>query len=783
MTQLDERDRRIEEMERFLARLLEASLRINDSLELDDVLLGTLDSARMLTGARYGVMTTLDESGQLEDLMASGLTPEQSELMWEMPGGLELFAYLNSIPGPARVADFPAYTRMMGLPEFLPPAPMSAYLATPILHRGEKLGIIHMAKGETGDEFSQADEETLVMFASQAALVIANARRYRDEQRARSALETLVETSPVGVVVFDARSGAPLSFNREGVRIVDSLTEPDQTSENLLDVMTVRRADGREFSLTEWPLAEALGAGETVRAEEITLSVPNGNSVSVLLNATPIRDAEGEIESFVVTMQDMTPLEEPERLRAEFLGMVSHELRTPLTSIKGSAVTMLDAAPDLDPAELRQFLRIIVDQADNMRELIDDLLDVARIESGTLSVSPEPADAARLVDRARNTYLSGGGRGNLEISISPDLPPVMADGRRIAQVIVNLLSNAARHSPDSSMIRVSAERDEGNVSISVADDGRGIPAEQLPRLFRKFARSESMEQAGDTGLGLAICKGIVDAHGGRIWAESDGPSLGARFTFTLPTVEGAGADALRSRGLRSRQGSPVLVVDDDPQMLRYVRRALSRAGYAPIVTADPEEAIILMEEDRPSLALLDMMLPGHDGIALMGDILRVSDAPVVFMSAYGQDDTIARAFEMGAADYIVKPFTPTELVARVRAALQRRSERIPVEPREPYTLGDLTIDYAERLVSIAGREIRLTAKEYDILRALSVNGGRTLTHDQLMVRVWGAGKPGNIRALRTHMRRLRQKLDESARSPNYIFSQPRVGYRMPKGDG
>ena len=786
MTQLDERDRRIEEMERFLARLLEASLRINDSLELDDVLLGTLDGALALTGARYGVMTTLDESGNLEDLLASGLTPEQSDRMFEMPGGLELFAYLNSIPGPARVDDFPAHARELGLPEFAPPVPMIAYLSAPILHRGEKMGIIHIAKGEPGDVFSQTDEDTLVMFASQAALVIANARRYRDERRARATLETLVETTLVGVMVFDAPTGEPLSVNREAARIADRLTEPDQTPENLIEALTVRRADGREFSLAEWPLAEALSAGETVRAEEITLSVPNGNSVSALLNATPIRDDDGEIESFVVTMQDMTQLEEQERLRAEFLGMVSHELRTPLTSIKGSAVTMLDSADNLDPAEFRQFLRIIVNQADAMRDLIGDLLDAARIQTGSLSVSLEPCEVAALVDRARNTFLSGGGRNNLHIELAPDLPLVTADRRRVAQVIGNLLSNAARYSPNSSPIRVTAARDGINVAISVADEGRGIPSEQMPRLFRKFGGNAVEALGGDTGLGLSISKGIVEAHGGRIWAESEGPGLGARFTFTLPAVH---QDVVVEMPPTPRQpqedsadGPPVLVVDDDPQTLLYVRNALSGAGYRPIVTPDHEDAHRLMVENRPHLVLLDMMLPGSNGIDLMGDLASVSDAPVIFISAYGGDQMIARALEAGGADYIVKPFSPTELVARVGTALRLRKAPYQTGPMDPYELADLFIDYAERRVVFNGEPLHLTAMEYGLLTALASNGGRVMTHERLLRRVWAPGKRGDVRALRTLLRRLRVKLEEHGNDPTYIFSVPHVGYRMPRSE-
>ena len=763
-----------------LTRLSEVNLRINDGLEMDAVLQRVLDSARSLTGAEYGVMTTLDGSGQIEDFLASGLTPAEAQRLWEMPGGPEIFEYVNSIPGPWRVADFAGHARDMGLPEFRPPTPMSSFLTVRILHRGDRVGNINMAKQAPGQEFSQEDEETLVMFAAQAAMVIANARSYRDEQRARAALETLVETSPVGVAVFNARTGALVSFNREAARLMEQLRDTDQPMERFIETLTIRRADGREVYLMEWPMAEALSAGETVRAEEITLSVPDGRSVTVLLNATPIRDEGGDIESFVVTLQDLTPLEEQERLRAEFLGMVSHELRAPLTSIRGSATTVLDASAELDPAELRQFLRIIVEQADNMRDLIGDLLDVARIETGTLPVDPEPVAAAALVDRARNTFLSGGGRNSLDINLPTDLPLVMADRRRIVQVIGNLLSNAARNSPSAPVIRVSAELEGGDVAFSVADEGRGIPSEQLPGLFRKFSRTEG----GDTGLGLAVCKGIVEAHGGRIWAESAGPGLGARFTFTLPAVPETAA-ARRSRPARAQQeatdGDPILVVDDDPQTLRQVRSVLSNAGYAPMVTADPEEALRLMAENRPRLVLLDMMLPGSDGIELMRDMSGITDAPVVFLSAYGGDQMIAQALESGAADYIMKPFSPTELVARVGAALRRRDWPYRTELATTYTRGGLIIDYARRLVTLADQPVELTAKEYGLLRALSINAGQVMTHEQVLRQVWGPDK-GDLRAVRSLLLRLRRKLGENGTEPTWIFSVPQVGYRMAEAE-
>ena len=784
----------IEVLRNRLSKLSEASRRINETLDLDAVLQGILDSARSLTDAHYGVIVTLDDTGQVEDFLASGITADESQRLWDMPTGPKFFEYLSNIPKPLRVRNFARHTRSLGLPEFRPPVEVSesAFLAAPIRYQGKAVGNIYLAKEAPRQEFTPEDEETLVMFASQAALVIANARRHRDEQRARADLETLINTSPVGVAVFDARTGMPVSFNQESRRMLGDLRTPGCPWEQLLEVLTIRRADGRELSLAEFPFAQALSTCETVHAEEIVIQNPAGQSVTILVNSTPIRSAAGTVESVVVTLQDLTPLEELGRLRAEFLGMVSHELRVPLTSIRGSATALLDATSDLDPAELRQFLQIIVTQADRMRELISDLLDVARIETGTLPIKPEPVEVASLVDQARNAFLSGGGKESLDLDLAPDLPLVMADRPRIVQVLGNLLSNAARHSPELSVIQVTtAVRADTHVAVSVADEGSGISAERLPHLFKKFSRTDgenAEREIRDSGLGLAICKGIVEAHGGRIWAESEGLGLGARFTFTIPRVEETKTSAKKTqaprRTARSRQqageGARILVVDDDPQALRYIRDALSKADFTPIVTPDPEDALLLMKEKKPHLVLLDLVLPDSSGIDLMQALLGIADVPVIFVSGYGKDQVVAQAFEQGATDYIVKPFSPTELVARIRAALRRLAPH-QVAPSEPYVLGDLTIDYANRRVTVASQPVQLTATEYKLLFELSLNAGQVLTHDELLRKVWGLAHSGDVRVIRTLVKRLRRKLDDSASSPAYIFAEPRVGYRMPKG--
>ena len=789
----DDLERENQALRNRLSRLSEASLHINESLDLDAVLQGVLDSARSLTDASYALSTTLDGSGRVEDFRVSGLSPDEAELLWAMPEGLRFFEYLSSLPGPLRVADFAAHARSMGLPEFRAPAPVSSFLAAPIRHQGEGVGNIYVAKSEPGLEFSPQDEEILVMFASQAALVIANARRHRDEQRARADLEALIDTSPVGVAVFDAGNGALVSFNQETARILEALRTPDHPVEQLLEVLTFRRADGREVSLQELTLPQALSAGETVRAEEVVFGVPDGRSVTVMMNATPIRSEEGELESVVVTLQDMTALEELDRLRAEFLGMVSHELRVPLAAIKGSAATLLGSGDSLDPAEMDLFFRIIEQQADQMSGLITDLLDMARIDAGELPVAPAPSDPVFLVDQAKNTFLSGGSGNNIHIDLEPDLPLVMADRRRIVQVLGNLLSNAARHSPESSAIRLSVVRDRTHAAFSVADDGAGFSAEFLPQLFRKFSRlggANRDDGLAGSGLGLAICRGIVEAHGGRIWAESDGPGQGASFTFTLPAVddgEHTGPSVLPDAGALPRPAGRnrprVLAVDDDPQTLRYLRNALSDAGFAPTVTGDPRQLGRLLEETRPHLVLLDLVLPGADGIELLETVPGLAGVPVIFLSAYGRDQTIARALEAGAVDYIVKPFSPTELAARIRTALRQREAPEPAEPSGPYRSGELTIDYAEQTVFLADRPVPLTSTEYRLLSELSVNAGRVLGHEHLLQRVWGQGHAGHSGPVRTAVKNIRHKLGDDADSPNYIFNRPRVGYWMPEPSG
>ncbi len=317
--------------ERPLARLAEAVLGINEDLDLEVVLQGVVDGARSLTDARYGAITTLDDAGNLQDLVISGLAPEDRQEMVAYRHGDALFKHLSEMSEPLRTSDFTSYAASAGFPDFAPP--IGAFLSAPIRGGDGQVASIHVGE-KHGGEFTGHDEEILEVFAAQAAAAINNARRYGEEQRAKADLEALVNTSPVGVLVFDA-AGRPVKFNREMCRIVGLAHGEAHDAARVFGQLTFRRLDGSVVPAADLPLTRAVLTGETVRAEEIVIELPDGTRVTTLVNVTAIRGDDGEVASIVATISDITALEETERLRAEFVGMVSHELRAPLTSIKG----------------------------------------------------------------------------------------------------------------------------------------------------------------------------------------------------------------------------------------------------------------------------------------------------------------------------------------------------------------------------------------------------------------------------------------------------------------
>jgi len=318
-------------------------------------------------------------------------------------------------------------------------------------------------------------------------------------------------------------------------------------------------------ALTGWAIDEALGQrwrdvvvprgtdgpgtgdhdGGTGR---MTLRRRDGADVSVSVTRSAISDRDGRAAGTVRVLRDISAEAEVERMKEEFLATVSHELRTPLGFIMGYATSLLlPDAPD-DRATTRRFLGVIADSSRELEQLVDDLLDMTKIGSGTLSVTPRATRLGPLVRAAVDRARVRGPEHRILRSIPTSLPLIHADPRRIEQVLYDLLDNAVKYSPDGGSVTVSAERTADEVTISVVDEGLGIPADELVSVFERFHRGRVARARGitGTGLGLAICKGIIEAHGGRIWAESPPASArvarGSAIRFTVPIASHPSAD-------------------------------------------------------------------------------------------------------------------------------------------------------------------------------------------------------------------------------------------------
>lgn len=219
----------------------------------------------------------------------------------------------------------------------------------------------------------------------------------------------------------------------------------------------------------------------------------------------------------------------------------------------------------------------------------------------------------------------------------------------------------------------------------------------------------------------------------------------------------------------------VLVVDDEPETVKYVSANLRARGYDVLAAQDGRTALKVFGESIVDLIILDIMMPGPDGFEVCRAIRQQSDVPIVMLSARGQEKDVVRALNLGADDYLTKPFGVEEMLARVRAVL-RRTAQAPATPRPPLSVGDLEIDFAVRRVTVRGSQVRLTPTEYDLLAHLAVNAGRVLTHRALLQAVWGPEYGDETEYLWAYIRRLRRKIEPDPSNPRYILTQPGVGY-------
>lgn len=781
-------EREDEESRSRFGDLLEASLHVSESLETEIVLQRVIDNARWLTKARYGVLLAFSASGEVENIFTSGGTEGEFHGIQTAPQGKGLLGYLNEVQGPLRVADIASHPKSVGFPDGHPP--MRTFLGMPIRRDEVHIGNIYLAETESGEEFTSDDEDIIARFAVHAANAISNARKFGAVERRKTDLKKLVDIAPIGVIVFDAKTGRLLVANRECQRMVDDLQLPGGSFERLPEVASFRRADGREISFGELPTSRVMQSGETVRGEEIVVCLPSGRSITTLVNAAPIYSDNGDIVSIVVAMQDMSPHLDDEKLRSDLLGMVSQELRTPLSAIKGSIVALTDVVGSMHSPEPLQLLRIIDHQTELMRAQINSLIDLSRIDAGTLQLSLVNTDVHQLASGAINEFRRNHAGQTFDVRIPSGLPHILADRERIDQILRDLFAHSFRYSTELATITVSAELQDSEVAISVSTVGDCGHSTQPPQLFERLraARSrEGQDGAEEGGLALAIAQGIVDAHGGRFHVRRSEDEHGVTFTLTIPVSEAESVATTTAAGNGIGPVQPpagekprILVVAEDPHILSTMRRTLSRADFAPLAVFDLGDVERLVAEQKPKIAVIDLSRSTEKEFELVEWLVTSHRVSVIGVLDPGDEANAILAYEKGADGYIVKPFSPPELVARIRATLRRKVSSQPAEKDEGYALGSVNVDYTSHRVTVAGQPVQLTATEYKLLHELSSGAGRVMTQDELLHRVWGPEYAGESQLLRAYVKTLRQKLGDNARNPSYIFTEHGIGYRMAK---
>jgi len=373
---------------------------------------------------------------------------------------------------------------------------------------------------------------------------------------------------------------------------------------------------------------------------------------------SPIHE-QGQVVGAVLTFKDVTDRRELDRLKDELLGVVSHELRTPVASLVGFTELLLTR--DYAEPQRREFLTVMLREGRRLTALINDFLDLQRLESGAQQIVLTPTPLRPLVERA----VAAAGENlaaPISVELPDDLPLVLADTDRMEQVLGNLLSNARKYSPAGGDIRVAAQAAEGYVEVAVSDHGLGIPPDALPHMFERFYRVDNSDRRTitGTGLGLAIVRNMVEAHGGRIRAESAGLGEGSTFTFTLNMAQSAVTSMAAAPLSVDRKSVPasgdVLVVEDDPAFARWLSETLAGAGYGVRVAASGEEALLAVVQARPAALLLDVSLAGHldgwDALAVLRSRPTTTNLPVIMVSARDDHD---RSEALGISQYLVKP--------------------------------------------------------------------------------------------------------------------------------
>jgi PAS domain S-box-containing protein len=417
----------------------------------------------------------------------------------------------------------------------------------------------------------------------------------------------------------------------------------------------------------EYPIYASNRDGDVHHAPLDTFRRGDGTAFPVEYMTRPIVE-DGQVTGSVLTFQDISERRAVEKLKDEFVSVVSHELRTPLTSIRGSLGMLASGSLGTLEERGQRMLEIAAQNTDRLVRLINDILDMERIESGAVTMKPRLADADGLIEQAVESVGGMAEKSGVGLEVGSANATLWADPDRIIQVLTNLLSNAVKFSDPGSTVSLTACAEGGMLRFTVTDRGRGIPRAKLRSIFGRFQQvdaSDSREKGG-TGLGLAIARSIVLQHGGDIWVESE-PGEGSSFHFTVPA---RGAAAGPSGG--DRVAPCVLLCDDDQITLEVVGEQLRGHGYNVVTVASGEEAIEVARHHTPDAILLDLVMPGMDGCETMVTLknqLETRDIPIIIFSSTPQSQQPQQLD--GATAWVTKSAGEETLLRALERALRR----------------------------------------------------------------------------------------------------------------
>jgi PAS domain S-box-containing protein len=611
------------------------------------------------------------------------LLPEAAGTLGQTFGASHVGIVLFEEPGagPSAVISWGAWADTTGRPDLaaleLPGPGPQALAAFPVRGRSRVLGglVLRFASPRA---LSEAETRLLAAYADQLAMALDNAVLFEEAENQKTRLEQVFASTSDGFLVLDL-AGRVVALNRQGGVLLG--VSPREVVGRPFPALVEALARGTDWPAAGGPaLAAAVARGGEPAAGDLSIRRPERRTLYWV--TTPTRDLLGAPVGVTVTLRDVTREREIDSMKTEFVSTVSHELRTPLASIKGSLHLLLsDGTLVLDETQ-RHLVDISLKNTDRLIRLINNILDISKIEAGHIHLDLDlhrPEDFIGMAVEGIQGFAESRGITVIQ-EVAKGLPALRVDFDRMVQVVTNLLSNAIKFSPAHGRVTVGARAVGEDAEIWVRDHGRGITPEESGRLFQKFHQLDpgGSGRLGGTGLGLAICRGIVEEHGGRIGVESR-PGEGATFTVRLPTPRATprGAPAVPAMPASGPPApSPVvLVVDDEADVRALLRDQLEAAGFRVLEAGRVLDAVELARQRRPDAITMDLMLPDLDGfeaIRLLREQPETRDTPVVVLSAIEVEPRDPRA--LGATTCLTKPFATADLLAAIRAGVPGRAE-------------------------------------------------------------------------------------------------------------